>query len=354
MLLALAIGLIALFDAGSASATVLCKGTGNPCTYSAYGKGTTISATSGTMLFGGDSETVCKESSLKGEVTNAGGNATPVSMNLNLSVGNCSGCAFSVLKNGTYKLTYTGGGNGVLSAEGLELTTSCNSHDCVYAGSATWAPEEELVMEGGEEAKLSVFYLLTLKEGPCSEEVGLLNAYYTLSTPKPLYVAEKAVYSLLCKTAGNPCAKGEAYGVGTEIKLTLSEGSSAIFEGASKIACTKATIEGKVTQSGSLTGVVLGNISTLSFKSCSIPINTLATGTFVIDYTGGGNGILTLQGFELQEFFCTMTGPTSIELTGGKPASAAANSPIPGFLCKEAKWKANFAVTPTPLYVTES
>jgi hypothetical protein len=90
----------------------------------------------------------------------------------------------------------------------------------------------------------------------------------------------------------------------------------------------------------------------------------LKSGTFSIGSPSGGNGTLTLEGFEIKVNFagveCIFGGPVSASLSGGEMGAIKVSASLPKkggskgeFLCDEqAKWSAEYTVTaPEPLYV---
>jgi hypothetical protein len=178
--------------ASSASATVLCKSATNPCTGGTYGKGTVIEATlksSSSYPFGAMN---CTEGSMKGEVTNPGGEGTDV-------VGTFSSVSFSgcgesstltVLKPGTFKIKSPSGGNGTLVWEGFEMTIKPSGIHCIYSG---FGETTTLSLKGGETASLVASNAVLPRTGGsfvCGSRAEW-TAEYTVTAPKPLYVAEK-------------------------------------------------------------------------------------------------------------------------------------------------------------------
>lgn len=180
--------------------------------------------------------------------------------------------------------------------------------------------------------------------------------------------ASTASASVLCKTASNPCTS--RYESGTKISLSLPSGSLALATIKSfyfEVACAVNTIEGEVTNAGSLGVNVSGQITKLVFDNCSClgkgaVMETTEKGSFSIAATSGGSGTLTLEGFAIRDATCsgcTFTGPVAMPLSGGAMASASVNARLTkkyGVYCNEENtWTAEFTVTaPEPLYVETS
>lgn len=178
--------------ASSASATVLCKTATNPCTGGTYGEGTVIEATLKSSSFYPFGALSCSEGSMKGEVTNPGGEATNV-------VGTFSSVSFSgcgesstltILKPGTFKIKSPSGGNGTLVWEGFEFTIKPSGIHCIYSG---YLEATKLNLNGGETASLTGSSVIVPRTGGsfvCGSS-GQWTVEYTVTAPKPLYVAEK-------------------------------------------------------------------------------------------------------------------------------------------------------------------
>jgi hypothetical protein len=177
--------------ASSASATVLCKTATNPCTGGTYGKETVIEATLKSSSFWPLGTLNCSEGSMKGEVTNPGGEAADVVGTFSgVSFSGCEKSAVNVLKPGTFKVKSPSGGNGALVWEGFEITGKPSGIHCIYSGSLDTTA---LSLNGGEPASL-VASEATLKRTGGSLVCGSSGQWtveYTVTTPQPLYVAEK-------------------------------------------------------------------------------------------------------------------------------------------------------------------
>ena len=189
----LAIALLAIgLSTTTASATVLCKTATNPCTGGTYGKGTTIEASlkSGTkspLKNSSLGEVACEEASIKGEVTNAGGEGANASGTItSLAFGKCNAKAIAVLKSGTFAIESTSGGNGTLKLEGFETTTELEGLHCIFSGTAS------VSLKGGEMASVATSGVsLSRTAGRSGTFCGgsaTWNAEYTVTAPEPLYV----------------------------------------------------------------------------------------------------------------------------------------------------------------------
>lgn len=363
---------IALLGASSASATVLCKTATNPCTET-YAKGTTIEAsfTSGkNSILHNNVTTIECEAAIKGEVTNAGGEATTVSGIVTaFTFSSCSAPhTITVLKNGAFSISYTSGGNGTLKLEGFETEVFIHSWggSCIYSGTASFS------LNGGGMASITSGSITLTRSGGtlgirCGS-TGTWTANYTVTAPEPLYVEKEAVpppSAVLCKTATNPCTGG-TYAKGTMIEAA-TKAHSILHNAFTTVEC-EATIKGEVTNPGGEGSVVSGTVTALTLSGCTggNTVTVLQKGTFSISYTSGSNGTLTLEGFEtsvLNHAFggtCIYSGTASLTLKGGAPASIATSSTTLartggslGIFCgSTGPWTAEYAVTvPEPLYV---
>lgn len=337
-------------EASTATATVLCNSATNPCTTGTFGKETLeAQLKAGTKAsFAG---ATCEESSIKDEITNTGGAGKTVSgVTTALNFGKCASgaCTIKALKTGTFSISYSGGNNGTLHMEGLELTYACTiagTHfECVYTGSAEGA------LKGGSPATLTVKEQpLSLKEGGCESSTSWSGEY---TIERSLYVEEYGVSGVLCKTATNPC--GSTYPLGTELQLH-STGLALIKIGASEDYCN-VTIKGTVTNVGSSTRVVAGNVTQFTFFECTFLLNTIKNGTFTVSYTSSNSGTLTLENFELEFGSCRVRGPASLSLLGGESARGLAeSSSMGGSLFCPTTWSVEFTVpVPNALYVEPS
>jgi hypothetical protein len=182
-----AAALTAFVGAGTASAeTTLCAVNTSPCPAgSAYGTGTTINAQlkAGThaTLHAGFAEITCKKSTVTGKIENA---TTPSGKISNLTFTECSGVV-KVLKNGSLTAHHSGGGNGNLTATGVEVTVEQAGVHCIYGGNITTG----LNLTGGNPATMTSTAKIPLVSGGffCASPANW-TASYEVTSPKPLFV----------------------------------------------------------------------------------------------------------------------------------------------------------------------
>ncbi len=336
----------------SASATVLCKTAGTPCSGGTYGKGTIVEAslkTGTSWIVTADKTRSCEEATIKGEVTSAPGTTgAPVTGTVtSMKVGKCSGVV-EVTKAGTFSIASTAKGP-VLTLEGFEINLGGGA--CFYGGPAATS------LTTGTMASISASAALPKISGSSiCPATASWSAQYTVNAPEPLYVPSEPAATALCKTASNPCSVENVYDRGSILKLELKSESLFTFSwGSPYIACQKALIEGEVTTYAGGGVDVAGSIKEFSFANCTSMVTVLKKGSFTVHRTSGTSGTLTLKGFEINDgVFCTKwTGPAAFALTGGAPASATISGSVLG-CSAEFTWSGAFTVpTPSPLYVSE-
>jgi len=328
----LATAALGVATAGSASATVLCKTATQPCT-SAYTTGTTIQASlkAGTQftLEAGFTTIACTETTMKGEVTNAGPTSVAGPLT-SITFGGCGGVTVTVLSSkGTFSIKSSSGGNGTVTFTGVEVTFSYLGTSCVY-GFSTGTSVGQLV--GGSMASMTEEASVNKISGGFScANPAKWNAPLTVTSPEPLYVEETATEPVvLCKVAAEPCTS--TYGKETAIEATIA-GSWLLNAGIAEIKCTGASINGSVTNPGP-TGPVTGTVNSVGFSSCgSATVDVLKNGTFSIGAPSGGNGTFKLEGFEVTVSVagtsCVYGGPVTFSLTGGATASLKSTGSLP-------------------------
>jgi hypothetical protein len=189
--LALAVAMaavLAVFGAGAASATVLCKTKASPCG-SPYPKGTVFQSelTPGTkaVLKAGFATFECTEGHGTVETTTAGSATETVKgITKTLSFGGCNG-EVNVLKTGTGEIHWTSKTNGTFTAEGIEVTGSMLGVDCIYGGSIS----SGITLNGGEKPTISINAKVSLLSGSflCGNPA-TMTASLTVTEPTPLYV----------------------------------------------------------------------------------------------------------------------------------------------------------------------
>lgn len=190
----------AIFAAGSASATVLCKTYVTPCPAAwdypvgteidaslAPGTSAVLSTTSGTVL------NTCTESTFKGKTTNTGSATETVNGNVeSMTFGKCSS-SIAVLALGTFEIHYIGPKtSGALTFKGSKATMLTAGADCVYGTGAGTSIGTMTSEEGMESAEIDVAAVLGKEEGSilCPTTISW-NAKYKITAPKPLYFKEK-------------------------------------------------------------------------------------------------------------------------------------------------------------------
>jgi hypothetical protein len=352
-----------LASTSGASATVLCKTATEPCT-SAWPAGTTLqtSLKSGSQftLEAGFVTISCSETSMKGEVTNAGPSGNVSGTITSISFGGCGSVTADVLNSkGTFSIESGTGGNGTVALTGVEVTFSYLGTSCVYGfGGGTSVGQ----LSGGSMASMTEEASVPKISGGFScASPAKWKAPLTVTSPEPLYVEAKEAAGepvVLCKVAAEPCTS--PYGKETTIEGTIV-GSWLLKAGFAEIKCTGASINGSVTNPGP-TGPVTGPVNSIGFSSCgSATVDVLKNGTFSIGSPSGGNSTFKLEGFEVTVSVagtsCVYGGTVSFSLTGGATASLKSTGSLAklsgGATCASpasltAEYKVNL---PEPLYV---
>ena len=200
-----ALGLLAFVGAGTASATTLCSTNTNPCTGTSYGVGTKIHADSEghVVLKAAFAEALCN-STVEGEVTNAGGHPGTVSGPItHLTFFNCtSPCTAAVATknaNGNYGTlevhtqNATSNGNGTLTAFNALVHVTCSGVTCDF-GTAEAGTDLGTLTGGNPHATLDINATVVYKGGAgsfvCAGFSGTANwsGNYTVTKPTPLFV----------------------------------------------------------------------------------------------------------------------------------------------------------------------
>lgn len=370
-LLAVSALTLSVLAAPSASATVLCKTATSPCTSGPYGVGTlvelSLKSETKSVLHTLVGNIECSEASLEAEITKVGGAATNVSgSSLNSKFKGCNGTV-TVLKAGTFTVESPTEGNGTLKLEGLETTTEREGVHCIYSGSVS------LSLKGGEMASASGAVTLSHTGGKAGGFCGTTAEWtveYTVTSPAPLFVEEKAAPSVsLCKTATNPCSgAGNTYPKGTTVEAGLKSGTKfSLTTSFGEIRCSESTIKGEVTNGGGSGTPVSIAVSSFSLGSCNCGVTVLQKGSFSIEEASAGNGKLVSSNFETTfeclEIHCVFkTSSTPIGTwKGGETATVAMEGKVPrtggrsGSTCgSEGTLAAEYKVTsPAPMYVEE-
>jgi hypothetical protein len=192
---------------------------------------------------------------------------------------------------------------------------------------------------------------------------------------KMLGLAAVAAMALMAFGAGTASAttlftnstKTVSYASGTEISASLTKGTSATLTGPEKETldtCTGSTVTGKTSATSATQ--LSGNISALTWSSCSNPTNTVALGSLSIEWTSGTSGTVrgkstevTVSGiFGVSCTYGTGTGTHLGTITGGTEpklniAAVGLVKTAGSFVCPStAGWDAEYTVTtPHALYV---
>jgi len=164
--------------------------------------------------------------------------------------------------------------------------------------------------------------------------------------------------------------KGTVLPAGTTIEATLKAGTSASLLGGGFTldTCTKASVTGKTSNTGSATETVSGTLAkeNIKWESCTHPTTTLTGGSLEIHVIGSGpNGTLTAKGVEVHiaetpvgtcVYRAPSTGLDLGTLTGSSSTGSTAvmdinakvpkNSTLSGAFCPaEGEWKGEYVVT---------
>jgi hypothetical protein len=370
LLLALGAALVfmPLWGIGAAEATVLCKAAGNPCT-SVYKKGTTFKLVGGTTkLSAGYATVVCEGSTAEGTIDSAGSQATSVVVKYsNRSFSGCYGESgtfkgFTIHKPGSAVIHWkAGSSDGTFTDVETEITHWIDAISCTYG---TPTSTDLGTLKGGETATLTTEASITrIAGGFLCANPAKQTTIYEVSTPKPLFVAEKGTpATVLCKTASSPCSGG-TYGAETSLEAGLKAGTWLIHAGFASIKCEESKLALNVqSPGGSSEGErVTGTIGSSYFGKCNGTVNVLSNGTFTTTWSSGNSGTVSPKNFEVTVATagtsCTYALPAAT-LTGGSPAvlkwNAGATRTVGGFLCANpASVTAEYTVeSPNPLYVS--
>lgn len=267
--------LIALFAVGasSASATVLCEVSENPCGGEGYGQGTTIEASLSTgttaVLVAGFGTVECSGSEIKGKVEKAGGESGEVVSGsiTTLSFSSCN-CTVTTLTNGSLEISYTSSGNGTLVGKSSVITATCSGVSCKFGTASTGTTLG--TVNGGSSATLKAEAKLPWASGDSSNFVctlgsgtGSFTATYAVNAPKPLFVEEgifvPTVTAAPVKGGAILNFKGMKKGEFTEIEITNTDFLRTAYVTAQTVDATENDF--KINVAGST--CVIGNEKTL-------------------------------------------------------------------------------------------
>jgi hypothetical protein len=358
-----------------AAGSALCKTTANFCT-SVYTKGTAIStelvkSTSITLEVGASIEDKCSESLLTGETENIGDSTEAVRATLaNLTFGGCTSTT-KVLYPGSLEVFSSGKGTGIIASKEAEITiVAFGFISCILkAGKGTDLGLLDEPATSESDTVLTVNAPIPLEGGGCPA-TATLTAEYTVTAPKPLYVASsRPPGSVLCKSTNDPC--GSAYSKGTALSAELKSSPLLEVNGLVADKCTKSTWKGESENQGSATETVMVSLSVLSLENCTNLTKVLKPGSMELNYTSKGAGTVISKGAEVtvEILFAGLrcilkTGEGTKLGTLDEPASSESDTvltvnatiPLVGAGCPAtATLTAEYTVTaPKPLYVAGS
>ncbi len=368
-----AVALSAAIGSAAASATVLCKSATTVCAHgNSYGVGTEISGqlpAGGSVLFqdsSGNTWSKCSGSTIKEQVTDAGGSGPVKSKTLSYGM---SGCSFITTfpSLGTWEVSSTGSNNGKVTSHGMEMLWKFSGLTCYYKVGENFGE-----IKGGASPTLSVNTILTTGNSGCPVWLQMTSSY-EITSPTPIYVEGSEAPALpisLCKANGEHCEVANRYGNGTKVSASLNEGSPLEIKDTSGNlldSCKTGSLSGEVLSAGGGTEEsALVNFSSASVSSCTFTtfVENLGWEGVLKRSETQGNGTLTLNKFRLRAntvLFgqCTYGGSPVFQFTGGAPAQFSAKSVAierqgTNFACPlKAVLSGAFTVSaPNPLYLT--
>jgi hypothetical protein len=186
-----------LYISGSTSETfsgagVLCKSEAKPCSLR-YGSGTAITARlktgTNSILNAGFPVVECGESSMSGEVQDPGSSTEPiVGVWTSWTFGGCN-CKVTVPSAGNFSIDWTSGSSGALTLSGFETKAECGGKECIFGSGVS----EGITLSGGSPAAIKAVAAPIPKKSGIAEckSTSEWSAEYEVTTPKPLFVAEK-------------------------------------------------------------------------------------------------------------------------------------------------------------------
>lgn len=256
-----ALALMAWAGAGSASAaqTTLCKtSTISPyCEGSnRYPAGTAIEASTSSFIVETKTPNLkitCSSSTLSGKTNAESGE--PLGVNVSAwSMSGCKpvGCTASVTAlpyNGS--LAWSSGQNGTLTMGSggkgePRLFLDCGLSEVI---SCEYKIPTAIVVGGSSGQVTLPETKLTVAGGPiCAKEATLKPVTYTVSSPKPVYVAKpplEEAHTRLCKAAESPCSGANTYPFGTTIEAESTNLVIKTNSPLSTFSCAKATVSVK-------------------------------------------------------------------------------------------------------------
>jgi hypothetical protein len=166
--------------------------------------------------------------------------------------------------------------------------------------------------------------------------------------------ASSASATVLCKTATNPC--GSAWLKTGSLEGSLTTGSTSVLKSTGENplvedTCTASTVGGEIASQGSGVNVV-GEISSLTFTSCSNPTSVLSqAGTLELNGTNViGKGFEVTVNAGVSCVYSAGTGTPLGTFTGGNPAIIHINAVVSkksgSFLCpSDSVWEGTYTIT---------
>jgi len=127
---------------------------------------------------------------IQGKVTNAGGGAPTQSVEASVehfSMTGCTGSAVYVPNFGSFKITSSGGGKGVLTATGTEVTIETFGLHCIYSTSGTPMG----TVTGGSPASIAISATIPRtggKSGAFCGSTAPLTGGFVITNPNPAYI----------------------------------------------------------------------------------------------------------------------------------------------------------------------
>jgi len=181
--------LFAVLSTGTASATVLCKSSADPCP-SKYPVGTVIKGellSGNMMVWTGSPGDTCKKSTFSGEITNSGGVGSTVVVKLTSLTWTECGRSHTAVKPGSLELHWQEGGYG---GGGRFLGTEWKDGFCTYAMTSEI---QSGLIESTSSTSHAVFDVISAagvgNVFGCLGEVQRWDARYTVTAPVPLWVS---------------------------------------------------------------------------------------------------------------------------------------------------------------------
>jgi hypothetical protein len=370
---AVAGALMAFIGVGTASASVVCSATEDPCSLgNRWANGTLdFSLTSGTSAqlkepgAGGEVLNTCTGSTVKGTLENGSSTATAKGavVKANLTWTGCS-VPTSTTAGGTLEVhKIAGTSNGTVTGSDFKVTFHVLGSDCEYE-----------VAEGTDigtikEGKPAVFHAeavtVKTKGFNCPEE-GEWSATYTLTEPKEKTLsiaASAAPGGVVCSATEDPCSLANRWADET-LDFSLTSGTSAKLKepgagGEVLDVCSSSTAKG-ILENGSSTATAKGTVekANLTWGECTKTTATTAGGTLEVHKIAGtSNGTVTASGFKVTVLVfgfvdCEYETGANLDVgtvKEGKPAVFHAEAVMvktKGFGCpEEGEWSATYTLT---------